>query len=195
MGNEKQEEGTWPDRGTPAVEFQATRPAGLLSVLWLLAQMTSAILVLGAIAFLFAWVFPDLEEHAVSALVGLIPLVSFVLIWRSRGAQPQYLIRISRNEFIISRIGTSEDVVISLEDAIVNRVNWVASGRHGMMRLGPALEFCHDDRERTRVALADAMDLWDDAVTEISEPSLVISRQAWDALRSALDRSGNGADD
>ncbi len=174
--------------GQPRVtEYQATRFKGFLFAIKLIAVMFGTLLLVGGAAFLFAELFPEYEEDAVMVLVGLIPFVSFGVIWgilHFRG--PEYRIRISPGEIVITRTGKPERTSIKLDESAALQVNWVASGRYGRRRAGPAYEFVYGDQVKTRIALSDPLDMWEGKVPEIGEPHFVISRQAWDALRRVV---------
>jgi hypothetical protein len=174
-------------RLSQGVEYQATRYKGFLFALKLMAWLFGSLLVVGSLVFLLAELFPEYEEDAVMVLVGLIPFVSFGVIrgvLHARG--PSTLIRISRDEVVISRTGRPEGIAIVLFDATALKVNWVASGRYGRRKAGPAFEFLHGQQQKTRIALSDPQAMWEGEVVEISEPHYVVSRQAWEALVSAV---------
>lgn len=167
----------------PVTEFQATKHRGFLFVLKLIACMSGSLLLVGGAVFLFAEFFPEHEEDAVMALVVLIPFMSFGLVWgilHARG--PHYQIRIAPGEVVISRAGRPERITIVLKEAVALPANWVSSGRYGRRRMGPAYVIVHGNQIRTRIALGDPEDMWEDKVPEMDEPHFVISRQAWDAL-------------
>jgi len=171
----------------PISEFHAVKHRGMRFAISLIARMFGGLLLLGSVGFLFAKVFPEFEEDVPMALVFLIPPLSFAMIWsiiKSRG--PGYRIQLSPEEIMILRSGQAEGVSIKLSEAAALPVNWIARGNTGRRPAGPALEFLHGNQLKTRIALADPQELWEDKVTEIAEPHFVISRQAWDLLRSMV---------
>lgn len=171
------------EKGQPYVEFQASRYKGMLFVIKMLAVMFGGLLLTSGALFLLIEALPEFEEQLLTALIILIPLVSLASIWGAGKAhQTRYRIRISSAQVLIERMGRAESLVVELHDAAVMPVNWVASGRYGIRRAGPALEFYHSNHRKTRIALSDPKALWPGDVLEISEPHFVISRQAWDAL-------------
>ena len=168
-------------------EFHVVKHRGMLFALLLIARLFGCLLLLGGAAFLLAELLPEYKEDLPMVLVFLIPPASFYLLWTIIKAKgPDYRIQLSPEEITILRPGKAAEVSINLSEATVLPVNWVARGGHGRRRAGPALEFLYGNQSRTRIALSDPQDLWEEETCEISEPHYVISRQAWDALRAVV---------
>lgn len=171
----------------PMTEYHATKHLGFFFTLLLICKIFGGILLLGSAVFLIAELFPEYEDDLVMVLVFLIPFASFGILWSIlKGRRPDYRIQLSREQIVILRVGKPERIHIQLADSVALPVNWVASGRYGRRRAGPAYEFHHGNNQKTRIALSDQQDLWAGKVTEIDEPHFVLSRQAWDVLRSVL---------
>ena len=171
-----------------ANEYQAIRYRGFLFVIKLLGVLFGAILLAGAAIFLLAALFPEFEDALVTALVLLLPLLSIGVIWTFvRSPGPRVRLCISPEEVSIIEEGRPEDRVIRLDAAAALRVNWVASGKYGRRKAGPAYELLHADGLKTRIALNDPSAMWEEPIQEIGEPHYVVDRTAWDALLRVAD--------
>jgi len=172
-------------------EYQAVRYRGFLFVIKLLVFMFGALLLAGAVVFLLAALFPEYEDALVTALILLLPLLSTGVIWKVyRTPGPRVRVRISAESVTIAREDGPDLTVIRLSEAVTLRVNWVASGKYGRLKAGPAYELLHGDGMKTRIALSDPMAMWEDPTKEIGEPHYVIDREAWDALGRVADPPG-----
>lgn len=172
--------------------FQASRPVGVRQVLALVGGMLGLLLLLGAIWMAVSSLVPESEDYLLMALVLALPIASasFILVMLRRGSG-RYAMEIATDRIVFVRDKRTRRITMRLPPDVVLPVNWVASGRDGLYRMGPAIEVMQvEGATRLRIGTMDPDRMWEGSLTEVSGVDFSLSRDGWNALLDALEAAG-----